>query len=298
MLANRIRTTLGGLSFDLVSAHLPILHEISDPYRSFTLTGTDACVAGAIEVRFAVAEIEPLAGERIFDLGTWWITAKGLERALVFQTHLMATPWFEARFRPDQPIIQLTCSPRLLRSAAGSPCVESQFRYPLDQVLAMYFFGESGLIVHAAGLVRDGKGVALAGISGAGKSTITRLASRWAGASLLSDDRVILRVAGDEVRIHGTPWPGEAGVADSRHAPARALLFLEKGTENAIRSTAPRETLARLLPAISVPWYDSVHRDASLRACDAIVRRMPAGVLTFRPELTALEPIEQLLSTL
>ena len=278
--------------FRLHSDEAPLFHDIADPYREFVLETEPLPDDECVDVRFSISTIPPPAGARVFDGGSWGVYASGFERSMVFQTRTMAEPLFEARFRPGSREVQVRCAPRLLETAGGVTGIRSHFRYPLDQVLAMYLLGERGLILHAAGLVRGGEALVFAGISGAGKSTVTRLANAWEGTLPLSDDRIILRVDDGYVVAHGTPWPGEADVAERRHARVGGLLFLEKGERNAVRTTRPRETLARLLPTVSLPWYDPPYLESGLRACDAIVRRLPAGVFTFRPETGAIRVLE------
>jgi hypothetical protein len=296
VIENRICITVGGLCFELVSDGAPILHEITEPYRNFTSGPSDHGNPETVRVRVTLGEIEPPGGQVIFDGGSWRLLARGNERSLVFQTRFMTEPLYEARFRARAREVELTCSPRLLESADGVTSIRSYFRYPLDQVLAMYLLGDSGLIIHAAGVVRDGRALVFAGVSGAGKSTLIRLATAWSGALALNDDRILLRIQDDTVMAYGTPWPGEAAVAENQHAEAGALLFLEKGQDNRVRAISHRETLARLLPTVSLPWFDPEQLEAGLRACDAMIRRVPAAVFTFRPEEKALDVLDVFLA--
>lgn len=294
LLASSIHVLVGGVCFDLHCDELPILHEVHEAYRQFT--GTGECPrAGSerVDVEVTVAPLSEPDGEVLLDCGSWRVVARGGERSLVFWPRSHPEPMYEARFRPGSRHVSLVCAPRLVESEDGVPCVRSHFRYPLDQVLMMYQLGQEGLILHAAGLVCGESGLACAGVSGAGKSTLVRLAAGRRDLLAVSDDRVILRVRGTGVELHGTPWPGEAGVAEARCVQARAVLFLEQGERNEVRPSGARETLARLLPAVSLPCFDALPAELALRACDAVVGTLRAGVLTFRPEpgaLAALEP--------
>lgn len=291
-----VRVSLGGLCFVLHTDGPPLLPETDESYRQFILDPAAADAGETIDVRVSVAEVRPRGGTLLFDSGSWGVHALGDERSVVFRPPALPAPLCEARFRPGSREVELVCAPSHLESSAGVAGIRSPFRYPLDQVLTMYFLGGTGLILHAAGIVQRGSAVVLPGVSGAGKSTITRLAAAWNGARPLSDDRVILRVRDGEVTAHGTPWPGEAGVAERLDAPARWLLFLEKGERNAVRTITPREALARLLPAMSLPWFDAERLEGGLGACDAIIRALPAGVFTFREEAQAVESLAAFLT--
>lgn len=190
--------------------------------------------------------------------------------------------------------------------------------YPLDQILLMnHLASRSGVIVHAAGLDLQGRGLVFAGASRAGKSTLSRLLARAGLADdLLSDDRIILReaadadaeagrgavadetsaVEGDPRRdspaflAYGTPWPGDARIARNASAPLSALLFLVKASSDRIVPIEPGEALRRLMPVISCPWYDEFRFPDVLDTCGRVVEDVPSYILESRgsPEVVEL----------
>jgi hypothetical protein len=160
----------------------------------------------------------------------------------------------------------------------------------------MYLLDGAGVILHAAGALVGGKGIALAGVSGAGKSTFMRLAERRPAWEPLSDDRVIVRL-GNSTTLHGTPWPGEGCVAENRGGPMARLFFLEQGSANEVRPLAPGEALPRLLRTASVPWYDPEYLGNSLDACGRILERVPSAALSFRPDADVVELVERVLAS-
>jgi hypothetical protein len=228
---------------------------------------------------------------------TWSILARGHERIFVFEDGSGAEPLYAARFRPGSREISVRCSPRLVEAVGRVRVLRSPFHYPFDQVLAMYLLGESGLVLHAAGLTFEGTGVAFPGVSGAGKSTICGLASGRPGWSPLSDDRVIVRLRAGRVALHGTPWPGESGAATNAVSPLGGLVFLEQGEAGAIRFLERREALGRLLQTASLPWFDEEYLERGLSACGELSGAVSPALLTFRREGGALEAVERLLQT-
>jgi len=296
VIGNRICTAVGGLRFELVSDGAPILQEVTEPYKLFASTAPEEVGGEKIHVHVRVADVKPRGGREIFDGGSWRLLAQGNERSLVFQTYLMTEPLYEACFRPGARDVELVCSPSLVEDADGITCIRTHFSYPLDQILTMYLLGDTGVVLHAAGVIHEDVALTFPGISGAGKSTLVRLAAGWAGARPISDDRIILRLQNGSVMAYGTPWPGDAAVAENRCAPAGAVLFLDKGPHNRVRSISHRETIARLLPTVSLPWFDPECLDAGLRACDKIIRQVPAAVFTFRPDEGALDALDAFLA--
>lgn len=66
-----------------------------------------------------------------------------------------------------------------------------------------------GVLIHSSGVILNGEGVIFAGISGAGKTTISKLWRERDGVAILSDDRIIIRKERSGYFAYGTPWPGE-----------------------------------------------------------------------------------------
>jgi hypothetical protein len=186
----------------------------------------------------------------------------------------------------------------LVRIQAASPSGRrlSPVRYPLDQLLLMNHLAKlGGIIIHGAGAVLGGKAIVLAGASGAGKSTISRLfMDAGLGDSILSDDRVVIRTTGGqdalpEVTAWGTPWPGDARVARNAMAPLSALLFLVKSEVNELRALPANVAAKRLMPVVTCPWYDPKRLPHVLDACSRVVERTRCYEFCFRPDAGAVE---------
>jgi hypothetical protein len=142
---------------------------------------------------------------------------------------------FRARWNPGtgQGHVRQSCSP-----------------YAIDCVLrivhSLILAREGGFLVHAASAIRGGKAFIFSGVSGAGKTTISRLAPP--DATLLTDEISYVRREGNRYVACGTPFAGElARVGENCSAPLGALFFLEKGPQNKIEPIAPTEAIQRLM---------------------------------------------------
>ena len=127
---------------------------------------------------------------------------------------------------------------------------QSRTPYAVDSVLrivhTLILARQGGFLVHAASAIRDGKAFLFSGVSGAGKTTISRLAP--ADAKLLTDEISYVRREGDRYVACGTPFAGElARVGVNQSAPLSALFLLEKGLENKIEPVSTSEAVNRLL---------------------------------------------------
>ena len=152
--------------------------------------------------------------------------------------------------------------------------------------------GRADFLLHSASAIRNGKAFLFAGVSGAGKTTISRLAP--ADATLLTDEISYVRKLNSEdgYVAFGTPFTGElAKLGENASAPVAALYLLAQGPENRIEPVAAadagRELLANML--FFAEDQEMVHW-AFQAACD-FVHRVPVYRLTFVPDARVWEMI-------
>jgi hypothetical protein len=134
----------------------------------------------------------------------------------------------------------------------------------------------SGTLAHGCGLVLpSGRGALCLGVSGAGKSTLARAMLRVPGVRVLNDDRNVLTLEEDGVRVWATPWPGNAGIAGTGFAPLGVVAFIKQtATPQAVHLT-PREALPRLLRTLLIPAWNLHDASAELQLIDGLVARTP-----------------------
>jgi hypothetical protein len=166
--------------------------------------------------------------------------------------------------------------------------------YSIDAVLriahTLVLARQGGFLLHSASAIRNGKAFLFAGVSGAGKTTISRLAP--ADATLLTDEISYVRKQDAGYVAFGTPFTGElAKLGENTSAPLAALYLLAQGPENRIEpvavSDAGRELLANML--FFAEDQEMVHW-AFQAACD-FVHRVPVHRLTFVPDARVWEMI-------
>jgi hypothetical protein len=147
-----------------------------------------------------------------------------------------------------------------------------------------------GILLHAGSAVRHGRAFCFAGVSGAGKTTITRLAP--ADVTLLTDEISYIRREGDGYHAHGTPFAGElTRSGENVKAPLAAVYLLAQGPANRIDEMPVAEAARALLRNVLFFAEDAelVHRVFHI-ACD-LVDRVPVRRLTFVPEARVWELI-------
>jgi hypothetical protein len=175
-----------------------------------------------------------------------------------------------------------------IRQTANPYSIDAVLRIVHTLVLAR----QGGFLLHSASAIRNGKAFLFAGVSGAGKTTISRLAP--SNATLLTDEISYVRKQqlNDGYVAFGTPFTGElAKLGENTSAPVAALYLLAKGAENRIDpvpvANAGRELLANML--FFAEDQEMVHW-AFQAACD-FVDRVPVYRLTFMPDERVWEMI-------
>jgi hypothetical protein len=165
---------------------------------------------------------------------------------------------------------------------------QSMNPYSVDCVLrivhTLALARQGGFLVHAASGIRNGKAFLFSGVSGAGKTTISRLAPP--DATLLTDEISYVRRAGDGYVAYGTPFAGElAEPGENVQAPIDTLFFLEQGPENRIEAVGSASVAARaLLRNILFFAHDAELVDQVFASALDFVQRVAVKRLTFLPD--------------
>jgi hypothetical protein len=166
----------------------------------FACDGEDAADA-RIDVRADVIAGSP-AWPVAFDSGGVWQLRRSADELLFeFRSpRFGAVPYKIARFRPDFSTGEVVLHRPYFPAARGFYPLE----YPLDELLFTNLLSwRNGVELHGCGVIDHDEGLLFLGFSGAGKSTLARLWRRHPGATILSDDRIVLRVRDGRVMMHG-----------------------------------------------------------------------------------------------
>ena len=159
------------------------------------------------------------------------------------------------------------------------------FSYPLDQALIINLLSqERGLLVHACAVNYEGQGLLFVGKSGSGKTTISNLWHDNNGASILSDDRIIIRKIGGTFKIYGTPWYGTGKFASSGSVELRRIYFLKHDRKNKIKPLAGLETSTRILTSSFPAFWDKKGMQFALKFCADLSQNIPCYELGFLPD--------------
>jgi hypothetical protein len=177
-----------------------------------------------------------------------------------------------------------------IRQTANPYSIDAVLRIVHTLVLAR----QGGFLAHSASAIRNGKAFLFAGVSEAGKTTISRLAPP--DATLLTDEISYVRKdvgkhAGGYI-AYGTPFTGElAKLGENVSAPIAALYLLAKGTENRIDPLPQAEAARSLLANLLFFAQDEELVQAMFHSAFEFVSRVPVARLTFVPDARVWELI-------
>lgn len=154
----------------------------------------------------------------------------------------------------------------------------------LDQLLFAHFLlSRRGLIIHGAAGELGGKGYLFPAPAGGGKSTWSDLLKSAPGWSVLGEDKIILRVINERLRIFGTPWNPRREFRQNASAPLQGIYFLHHNPENSVRRLRPGEVIAGLLGQAFLP-FPAAAMEEVLVLLETATERTPAFSFGFRPE--------------
>lgn len=279
---------------DLRIADLSIAVRTGDPSLRLAVEGGAArfLAEGGTPDSVVVARLgdtrgEP-PGELLFEASSLWRLHRDGGRLCFSFTSPTLGPlpyrqaWLEPDYRAGEVVLR-----RELYEAAGEV---DPLEYPLDELLLQGLLARGrGAELHACGVIRGDRGLLFVGQSGAGKTTMARLWRAAGGATVASDDRIVVRRERGGFVLHGTPWHGEAELAEPASAPVAAVFFLAQARENAATPVSAGQAAARLFACGFPPFWDRAGVEFTLGLLGELATEVPCVELGFVPEASVVE---------
>jgi hypothetical protein len=166
-----------------------------------------------------------------------------------------------------------------IRQSLRPYAIDSMLRIVHTLVLAP----QGGVLMHAASAVRGGRAYLFTGVSGAGKTTISRLAPP--DATLLTDEISYIRCEEGRYFAHGTPFAGDLGKpGENIRAPLGAIFLLQQGPENRIENVPAPEAVRGVLGNTLFFAQDTALVRAVFETACRIAESVSIKRLTFLPD--------------
>jgi hypothetical protein len=169
--------------------------------------------------------------------------------------------------------------------------------YSIDTVLrvlhSLLLAERDGFLLHAASAIVGRRAFVFSGVSGAGKTTISRLAPP--SATVLTDEISYLKMEEGRFRAWGTPFAGEMAMPGPNHSlPLAGVFLLGKGPENAVHAMSADEALFSVLRNVLFFADDPELAGRVLETVCQLVEKVPVRKLIFKPDATVWDFIASL----
>jgi hypothetical protein len=298
-MADLVKMEIAGITFIISCEDSVILQEFSSIYQPFLKKTLSAGDSPTIHIQLELHDLPDTSKmTKIFETDHSWSMYTDHDEyviALYSRVFQDQAVWL-ARFNETFSKTVVYCGELLRREIDGGKML-SPVLYPLDQLLMVHILTQNhGALIHAAGIELHGNGYIFPGRSGGGKSTLMFKFAERKGFGLLSDDRMAVRKIDHMFLAYGTPWAGEAGIADNKSAPLAGIFFISHGSSNRIEPMGPREAFERLMPVTSIPWYHEKMMTKALSFCDDLLNHIPAYELHFKPDVEVADDFRTFVS--
>jgi len=282
-ISRNCNVTIGDVAISIAGESKNSRHEIQPNYQPFLMNGKPD-----ITLQLHHRAGLPLVGKKIFDSSPIWKLYRengtavfkifdsmpGLARTLVLPPEL------------NHADLYLTNpSTRFLDPFYGPT---------MELLMINYLAHGRGVILHACGIERDGKGYLFAGESGAGKSTLARLWGRQTGVEVLSDDRTIVRKKDGQYWMYGTPWHGEAKFGAPGGVKLENIFFLRHASRNAIKGVTGAPSVTQFLKCSFPPYWDAAGMEFAMEFFSDLTTSVLCQMLEFKPDKHVIEFISNM----
>jgi hypothetical protein len=162
----------------------------------------------------------------------------------------------------------------------------------LRPLTASYVLAQGGLLLHAAGVVRDGRAYVFFGPSGSGKTTVTHLSPR---DLVLSDDLTLVVHEAGEYRAAGIPFGmAHHHVPDSGGSfPIAALARLVQSPQVRRERLTGGRALAEIASCLPFVNHEGGEAARALEVAGRLLDAVPAWRLSFRKDDSFWEVLQE-----
>jgi len=285
------RFSIGELVFELKAAEDSREFEIPSTYQPFHLNADDGRAAD-ISIVSHVGSLPEWEADLVFDsTGPWRLWRRDDKFLITLHSSLNPEPYQIAIMDSGFSSGETWLSAKIDEDYPGY----FPLSYPFDEVLAVNRLAlKHGIEVHSCGVDDNGKGILFLGVSGAGKSTISKLWDAQEGVLVLSDDRIIITPRDGGFWMHGTPWHGDAGMADPAGVPLKAIFFISHAAENRAAPLSAAQTATNLLARSFPTFWNRDGMEFSTDLVSEIAQNIPGFSLDFVPEVSIISYVRSI----
>ncbi len=142
---------------------------------------------------------------------------------------------------------------------------------------AFYYklLNHNGVLLHASCIEKDGVAYLFSAKSGVGKSTHTHLwMKKFPDVRMINDDKPAVRLIDGKYYACGTPFSGKNDESANAVVPIKAIVFLERDTDNSISRILPQSAIS-LFMAQTIRPSRADTMDKLLTVLDGVLKNVP-----------------------
>jgi hypothetical protein len=247
---------IGGISVRLHTESPEFVEMLGDRYAGFLTPAANTDYEFEVELEHPQG-IDPDADVRVFREGESWCLERGD---------------FRAQWNPET-------RRGWIRQVPNPYSIDSVLRIVHTLVLAR----EGGMLMHSSSAVYGDRALVFAGVSGVGKTTISRLAPQ--GVHVLTDEMSFVRREHGGYFAYGTPFAGElARPGANLRAPLSGIFLLAQGPTNRVDELSGADAVRGLMANILFFAQDRELVQAVFSAAIDLAKQVPVRRLTFVPD--------------
>lgn len=278
-----LRIALGGEVLSFVASDRNADFALGDTYRAFESSAEP-------DLSFRVhplAPARPSRGKMVFETDRWFLDLA--DHLTINIRHPYFGVYQQIELKPD------AAGGDVYRYDApwGDDYRRHILIHPAGEVLFLTLLAqERGVLLHASAAGDRGQGILFSGMSGAGKSTLIKLWQDHTDATLLSDDRIIVRKRDGQFWAYGTPWHGSVPVISPEAFPLERIFVIHHADKNKVAPLSPSEAMKDLLIRSFPPFWDAQAMNFTLGFLDSLTQSVPCYRLGFVPDRSAVDFIQ------
>ncbi len=262
LVAGGVTVEIGGLPIQLHTSDPAFRQVIEERYAGFL--NPAAVPACRFEIQLTSNQLPADEDVSVFKRGSTWCLQRGDFRA----------EW-DLRRREGW-----------IRQCANPYSIDSVLRITHSLLLAM----EGGFQLHASSAIRNGRAFLFAGVSGAGKTTLVKLAPP--DAVVLTDEISYVRQIANGYRAFGTPFAGElARPGANATAPIQQVCLLKQSPQNRLRPVTRSNAIRALMRHVLFFAQDEELVERVLDSVVHFVSSVEVVEMEFTPDRRAWELI-------
>ncbi|MCI7288325.1 MAG: hypothetical protein MR526_02520 [Blautia sp.] len=149
------------------------------------------------------------------------------------------------------------------------------------------------MILHASLIDTKFGGILFSGPSGMGKSTQAALWEQYENATQINGDRPVLYRKEKQWFGCGSPYAGSSECYVNKCIPLRAIILLEQGTENSLKSVSLAQAVKRIYANSTVYIWNEEFVKHIMNLIINLASTVPIYQLCCRPDRDAVEILKE-----